>query len=170
MKDQMQGNHSFQAAVKSHLGGETLSRCYQCGTCASSCPVAKISPSFNPRELLKLVLLGEKKEVLTGDSVWLCCSCYNCQERCPQKVEIADVIYALRNLAFQKGHMPHIYSEFATALINEGRIVKTSQFTENKRADLGLPALPKTGVEALRKILSTTGFAKMPAETLEEEA
>ena len=165
----MPTTQDFQAEIKAHMGGETLSRCYQCGTCASSCPVAKISTGFNPREILKLSFLGEKNEVLKGDSMWLCCSCYNCQERCPQKVEIADVIYALRNLAFRQGHRPHIYSEFASALLNTGRIVKISQFTENKRADLGLPALPRTGAEPLRKILSYTGFEEMSTKTTEEE-
>ncbi len=148
----------FPASVTSRLGGETLNLCYQCGTCASSCPVAKKTPKFNPRELIKLSLLGATKEVLSGDSIWLCCSCYNCQERCPQKVEIADVIYAIRNLAFERGHVPNIYSEFASALVNEGRIVKVSQFVEAKRPQLGLPPLQPTGVAALRTILASTGF------------
>ena len=155
---------AFSDLVTSRLGGETITLCYQCGTCASSCPVAKIDPRFNPREVIKLSLLGAKDEVLSGDSIWLCCSCYNCQERCPQKIEIADVIYALRNIAFEKGYIPNIYSEFASAILNEGRIVKVSQFVENKRPALGLPPLQPTGVEALRKILSATGFDKLKKE------
>ena len=93
---------TFSDVVTNCLGGETLTSCYQCGTCASSCPVAKITPRFNPREVIKLSLLGEKEEVISGDAIWLCCSCYNCQERCPQKVEIADVMYALRNIALKE--------------------------------------------------------------------
>jgi heterodisulfide reductase subunit C len=156
---------SFSEAVTSRLGGETMTLCYQCGTCASSCPVAKITPRFNPREVIKLSLLGAQEEILSGDAIWLCCSCYNCQERCPQKVEIADVIYALRNMAIEKGHVPNIYSEFASALTSDGRIVKTSQFAENKRESLGLPPLQPVGVEAIRKILATTGFDKRQKET-----
>ena len=152
---------AFSNVVKSRLGGETLTLCYQCGTCASSCPVAKITPRFNPREVIKLSLSGEKNEVISGEAIWLCCSCFNCQERCPQKVEIADVIYALRNIALKKGYIPNIYSEFASALLNDGRIVKVSKFVENKRPILGLPPLQPTGVDALRKILSATGFDKL---------
>lgn len=155
---------SFSDAVTSRLGGQTMTLCYQCGTCASSCPVAKITPRFNPREVIKLSLLGAKEEILSGDSIWLCCSCYNCQERCPQKVEIADVIYALRNMAIAKGHVPNIYSEFAAALKSDGRIVKISQFAENKRNSFGLPPLQPVGVEAMRKILSATGFDKLQKE------
>ena len=137
-------------------------KCYQCGTCASSCPVAKIDPRFNPREVLKLSLLGERGEVVSGDAIWLCCSCYNCDERCPQRVAIPLAIYAMRNIAFKEGHIPNIYSEFASALINEGRIVKVSKFVENKRPTLGIPSLQPTGVDALKKILSATGFSKLP--------
>ncbi|KYH39395.1 MAG: heterodisulfide reductase [Candidatus Bathyarchaeota archaeon B26-2] len=151
----------FSKVVASRLGGETIALCYQCGTCASSCPVAKITPRFNPRKVIKLSLLGEKDEVISGDAIWLCCSCYNCQERCPQGVEIADVIYALRNIAFEEGYIPPIYSEFASALLKDGRIIKVSKFVEKKRSTLGLPPLKPTGVEALRKILSATGFDKL---------
>jgi heterodisulfide reductase subunit C len=157
-------NLAFSDVVTSHLGGETLTRCYQCGTCASSCPVAKITDRFNPREVIRLSLLGEKNEVISGDSIWLCCSCYNCQERCPQKVEIADVIYTLRNIALKEGYIPNIYSEFASALLGEGRIVNVSRFVENKRPTLGLPPLQPTGVASLRKILSATGFDKLQKE------
>lgn len=134
--------------------------CYQCGTCASSCPVARVTDRFNPREVIKLSLLGERDEILSGDSIWLCCSCYNCQERCPQKVEIADVFYALRNMALEEGYIPEIYSEFASAIFNDGRIAKVSKFIEKKRSEIGLPPLHPTGVDALRKILSVTGFEK----------
>jgi heterodisulfide reductase subunit C len=154
-------NLAFSDVVTSRIGGETMTLCYQCGTCASSCPVAKITPHFNPREVIKLSLLGEKAEVISGEAIWLCCSCYNCQERCPQKVEIADIVYALRNIAFKEGYIPDIYSEFASAILNDGRIVKVSAFVEKKRPTLGLPPLQPTGVDVLRKIFSATGFDKL---------
>jgi heterodisulfide reductase subunit C len=160
-KEERTTNLTFSDTITSRLGGETITSCYQCGTCASSCPVARITDKFNPRELIKLSLLGEKEEVLSGESIWLCCSCYNCQERCPQKVEIADVIYALRNIAFEKGYIPNLYSEFASAVRDDGRIAKISKFMEQKRSTIGLPPLQPTGVEALRKILSATGFDKL---------
>jgi heterodisulfide reductase subunit C len=153
-------NMSFSTEVANRHGGETLRACYQCGTCASSCPVARLDASFNPREIIKLSLLGEKEEVVSGDSIWLCTSCFNCQERCPQNVEIAEVIYALRNIAIEAGHSPNIYSDFGSALITEGRIVSISKFVEKKREDYGLPPLKPVGIEALNKILSVTGFIK----------
>ena len=152
---------AFSDVVASRLGGETITLCYQCGTCASSCPVAKITPRFNPRVVLKLSLIGERDEVISGDAIWLCCSCYNCDERCPQQVAVAEVMYALRNVAFEEGYIPSIYSQFASAILNDGRVVKVSKFVERKRPTLGLPPLQPTGVDALRKILSATGFDKL---------
>jgi heterodisulfide reductase subunit C len=160
-KEENTNDLAFSKEITSRLGGETVTLCYQCGTCASSCPVAKITEKFNPREVIKLSLWGEKQEILSGDAIWLCCSCYNCQERCPQKVEIADVIYALRNIAIKEGRIPNIYSEFADGLMSEGRIVPISKFLEKKRPDVGLPPLKPAGVDALRKILSATGFDKL---------
>ena len=154
-------NLTFSKEVTNQLGGETVTLCYQCGTCAASCPVAKITERFNPRELIKQTLLKEKQEILSSEAIWLCCSCYNCQERCPQKVEIAEVIYALRNLAIKEGKIPRIYKEFAAGLTNQGRIVPISKFVEKKRTDYGLPPLKPTGVEAIKKILSATGFNKL---------
>ena len=153
-------NLSFSDEVTCRHGGETLTACYQCGTCASSCPVARLDSSFNPREIIKLSLLGKKDEVLSGNAIWLCTSCFNCQERCPQDVEIADVIYALRNIALEAGNSPNIYADFASALIADGRIVAISKFVDKKREEYGLPALKPVGIEALNTILSATGFTK----------
>ncbi|MGB9777778.1 MAG: 4Fe-4S dicluster domain-containing protein [Candidatus Bathyarchaeales archaeon] len=161
MAEEKTSPKNFSKEITSRLGGETITYCYQCGTCASSCPVAKITEKFNPREVIRLALLGMRDEVLSGDAIWLCSSCYNCQERCPQKVEIADVIYALRNIAIQEGQIPNIYSEFAVGLMSEGRIVPISKFLEKKRPEYGLPPLKPAGVDAIRKILSATGFDKI---------
>lgn len=163
MATKKQGKHleSFSKEVTDKLGGETVRLCYQCGTCASSCPVAKVTERFNPREVIRLLLLGERQEILSGEAIWLCCSCYNCQERCPQKVEIADVFYALRNIAIKEGKMPNIYAEFAAGLMKEGRIVPISKFLERKRGEIGLPPLKPAGVDAANKILSATGFDKL---------
>jgi heterodisulfide reductase subunit C len=151
----------FTKEITSRMGGETITYCYQCGTCASSCPVAKTTERYNPRQIIRLALLGLRQDVIAGDAIWLCASCYQCQERCPQKVEIADVIYALRNIAIREGNIPNIYAEFAAGITSEGRIVPISKFLEKKRADYGLPPLKPTGVEAVKKILSATGFDKI---------
>jgi heterodisulfide reductase subunit C len=161
-------NLLFPEEIKGRHGGETLLSCYQCGTCASSCPIARIDSRFNPREVIKLALLGERNEVISGESIWLCTSCFNCQERCPQNVEIAELIYALRNIAVDDGFSPNIYADFGSALMTEGRIVSISKFVEKKREEYGLPALKSVALEDLNKILVETDFTK-PEKTEESK-
>ncbi len=150
----------FYEEVTSRLGGETLTKCYQCGTCASSCPVAKTTTRFNPRVVIKNAVWGDRERIVARDTIWLCCSCYNCQERCPQGVEIADVFYALRNIALRDGYAPKAFVEMATNFASEGRVVPASAFTVKSRENLKLPPLKSTGVEALSKILTATAFDK----------
>ncbi len=154
-------NSQFYKEITSKLGGETLTKCYQCGTCASSCPVARITTRYNPRLVIKKILLGSRAEIIAGDSIWLCSSCYNCQERCPQGVEIAELIYALRNVAVKEGHVPLAFIEMASNLMTAGRVVPVSSFLLRKRETFGLPPLKDTGVKALNKILAGTSFNKI---------
>jgi heterodisulfide reductase subunit C len=142
------------------LGGETLTLCYQCGTCASSCPVARLTKRFNPRTILKDAILGNKEKVLNEGSIWLCTSCFNCQERCPQEIEIADIIYALRNMALKEKRVPQAFIEMASNLAESGRVVPIASFTIRRRARSGLPPLMEVDVEALSKIISATDFKK----------
>jgi len=151
----------FFQEVRSRLGGETLTKCYQCGTCASSCPVARITARFNPRVVIKNALAGEREHVVVDEPIWLCCSCYNCQERCPQGVEIAELIFALRNIALREGHSPKAFVEMSSNFVTEGRVVPISSFTVKRREALGLPPLKDTGIEALNKILAATSFSRI---------
>ena len=150
----------FYREVTARLGGETLTKCYQCGTCASSCPVARITTRFNPRVVIKNAIAGKRQHIVVDEPIWLCCSCYNCQERCPQGVAIAEVIFAFRNIALSEGHTPKAFVEMAANLMAEGRVVPVSAFTAKRREPLGLPPLKDTGIESLNKILSATSFSK----------
>ena len=52
-----------------------------------------------------MVLLGMRKEVLSSSLPWLCSQCYTCQAHCPQNVNFADVMKALRNMAVREGYV-----------------------------------------------------------------
>ena len=151
---------TFFADVLSQLGGETLTLCYQCGTCASSCPVARLTKRFNPRTIIKNAILGNREQILRDGSIWLCCSCFNCQERCPQEIEIADLIYALRNMALKEGYAPKAFLDMASSLMDDGRIASITNFTIKRREKVGLPPIGSSGVEPLNKILLATEFSR----------
>ena len=92
---------AFCDEVASQPGGEHIRRCFACGTCAAGCPVTEIDPGYNPRKIIREVLFGMRKEVLSSPMIWYCLVCYRCYARCPQKVNFTDVMRALRYLAIK---------------------------------------------------------------------
>ena len=92
---------NFCEEVASKPGGENIKRCFACGTCAAGCPITEINEEYNCRRLVRQILLGMRKEVLSSPIIWLCLVCYRCYARCPQKVNFADVMRVLRYLAIK---------------------------------------------------------------------
>jgi heterodisulfide reductase subunit C len=95
----------FKYEVAEEPGGENIMLCFACGLCTASCPVADIDPEYNPRNIIRMVLLGMRKEVLSSNFPWLCTQCYTCQAHCPQNVKFSDVTKALRSMAVQEGYV-----------------------------------------------------------------
>ena len=96
----------FKYEVAAHAGAENFKRCFACGTCTATCPVAEVNEDYDPRKIIRMALLGMRKEVLSSDIIWMCVRCYNCYARCPQNVKFADVMTVLREMAVQEGHVP----------------------------------------------------------------
>jgi len=94
----------FKYDIAAEPGGENIKVCFACGLCTASCPVSDIDPAYNPRKIIRQVLLGMRKEVLSSNIPWLCSQCYTCTAHCPQNVDFADVMKALRNMAVKEGY------------------------------------------------------------------
>ena len=92
---------SFCDEVAAQPGGENIRRCFACGTCAAGCPITEVDPDYNPRKIIRQILFGMRKEVLSSPGIWYCLVCYRCYARCPQKVNFTDVMRALRYLAIK---------------------------------------------------------------------
>lgn len=95
----------FKYEVAEEPGGENIKVCFACGLCTAGCPVSEIDPEYNPRKIIRMVLLGMRKEVLSSNVIWLCSLCYTCQAHCPQNVNFADVMKALRSMAVREGYV-----------------------------------------------------------------
>ena len=96
---------SFKEEVAAQQGGENLKRCFACGSCTLSCPVAEVEESYSPRRIIHMILLGLKEEVLSSKVIWYCLSCYRCQVRCPQEVKYPEIMRVLRKLAVEQGYV-----------------------------------------------------------------
>ena len=81
--------------------GENAYLCYQCLKCTSGCPLAEHF-DLNPNQVMRSVQLGDAS-VLESKAIWLCASCETCTTRCPQGIDIAAVMDALRIEARRRG-------------------------------------------------------------------
>lgn len=99
-------DQKFKYEIASRPGAENFKRCFTCGTCTASCPVAEVNEDYDPRKLIRMALLGMRKDVLGSDIIWMCQRCYVCYARCPQNVKFADVMSVLRDMAVEEGFVP----------------------------------------------------------------
>jgi len=79
-----------------------LSACYQCRKCSIGCPVANEIES-PPSEIIRRLQLGAGDELLQTALIWTCLSCETCYARCPNEINFAAVIDALKSIAVEKG-------------------------------------------------------------------
>jgi heterodisulfide reductase subunit C len=128
-----------------------LRACFTCLTCASSCPVAQVESRFNPIRIIRMALLGLKEDVIGNPELWLCSSCYTCQERCPNDVRITDFLVLMKNLAVQEGKAPHGIKAQKDLVLTHGRIYPLDDFDNKKRQKIDLPKLP-TSCEVLKEL------------------
>ena len=80
------------------LSEQTVQLCYHCHKCTAGCPVAD-EMTYGPDRILRLVQFGERQRLLTSHDIWLCASCETCGTRCPNEIDIARVMDALRQMA-----------------------------------------------------------------------
>ena len=125
----------FYRTIQSYPGGESVHRCWQCGSCTNSCTVYAINTDFNPRYWIYLVNIGLKEELLKDkDIIWQCVSCNKCTNICPKDVRPEGVMKALQHWLEDEGHVPQSSStlfdeEFTRQCLERGRIEDTEVIT-----------------------------------------
>ena len=144
MIDSRELDPNFRDEVAAEMGGANISRCFACGTCTAGCPVREIDEKYNPRKIIRMILLGMRKEVLESEFIWLCSTCYTCYDRCTQGVHITSIMNALKNIAAREGIVHPSFKEQARLVACQGRLYEVEDFDNKKREKIGLPPLKKT--------------------------
>jgi heterodisulfide reductase subunit C len=92
---------NFAEQVKEASGTE-INRCYQCLTCSLGCPSA-FAMDYLPHQLVRMVQMGLREQVLTSSTIWVCADCQACATRCPHEVDIVRIMDALREISLREG-------------------------------------------------------------------
>jgi len=82
-------------------------RCFQCGSCTATCPLAERG-ELNVRQLIRL---GAFRDSPAGDGaalpgLWSCTTCAQCTVGCPRGVDVVEVIRHLRARGWRRNEVP----------------------------------------------------------------
>ncbi|MFC2005177.1 4Fe-4S dicluster domain-containing protein [Chloroflexota bacterium] len=91
----------FSEQVREESGTE-INRCYQCLTCSLGCPSA-FAMDYLPHQIVRMVQLGLREQVLTSASIWLCADCEACATRCPNEIDLMKMMDVLREISLHEG-------------------------------------------------------------------
>lgn len=136
----------------------------QCGVCSGSCPSGRHT-SLNIRKIVRNAT--KNTDVLRDEQLWMCTTCYNCQERCPRNIDIVDSVLAIRTLAVREGIMLEEHRNVGKLLVEYGHAVPIDENNKVKRTKLGLEELPETvhkypdGLEEVKTLLKSCGFEEL---------
>lgn len=83
----------------------TFSYCFSCRNCTSVCPVVcsfdkpEEALGLLPHQIMRCLGLGLIEMASGASMIWDCLTCYECQESCPQNVNVTDLFFQLKNIA-----------------------------------------------------------------------
>ena len=123
---------------------QLLNVCYQCGTCASSCAAGLVNPDKNIRKLVQNLLNSENEfDPAKNDLMWLCTTCYQCEDRCPEGIPLTTLLIQLKNIAVEQGVIPPALRKEIETLTAHSFTYPPAKSIVSRRRRLMLPELPR---------------------------
>jgi len=135
---------NFVREVMKMNGGEKILECIQCGSCAGGCP-ARFAMDYSPMQLIKMITLGMKTEVMSSSTIWLCSTCHTCVTRCPREVDFPSLAMSLRNSAMNLWKVKNTNKKF-----HESYYDIVCKYGRNYEPELLFNVLDKTNFNELR--------------------
>lgn len=82
--------------------GTDINCCLHCQSCGGGCPVSD-AMTYRPNGIIRLFQMGFIQEALESSDIWFCIGCNTCSMACPQAIDIASMMDAVREMAIQGG-------------------------------------------------------------------
>ena len=98
-------------------GGDTMKKCFQCGTCSSVCPLAADQKPF-PRKEMIWAQWGMKDRLIADPDVLLCHQCGDCSAYCPRGAKPGEVLGAIRAYVYTHYGFPQGLARLTTSVKN----------------------------------------------------
>jgi heterodisulfide reductase subunit C len=150
----------FSDEIIKMRGDKKILDCIQCGVCSGSCPV-DFAMDYSPMQIIRMAQLGIKETIFSSNTIWICATCYCCSDRCPQGIDVGDMMTTLRNLAIKNGHIRTLFETMGSTIIKFGRIWDKPEFINELRIDVGLDPITTITPEELAKLIQHTNVKKL---------
>ncbi|ACD90268.1 MAG: 4Fe-4S dicluster domain-containing protein [Chlorobium limicola] len=161
-------NDAFRLQISQHTGND-YNCCYQCGKCTAGCPAGGFMDN-PPTKIMRLVQAGYLEEAMRSNALWYCVGCQTCTSRCPQNMDIAATMDALRELAIKTGIVSEdrskkLVTAFHTSFLNNirkhGRLQELSLVNSYKLRTRTFLQDASSGIKMIRegKINPLTSFS-----------
>lgn len=179
----LEKNRAFVDEVIEESGTD-IRQCYQCAKCSGGCP-GTFAMDYLPNQIIRMLMLGMKEEVLKSKTIWVCMSCNTCTTRCIRDIDVAQVMDTLRKEAIKYGYTEHAKNVIACnntflwtvgswgRLFDAGMLLVYNVKTKNYMKDIqfGLPMMMKglmSPVPIPHKIKGTKEIKKIFQKTKQE--
>jgi heterodisulfide reductase subunit C len=96
---------------------------------------------FNPRRVIEMILQDEIGTLIKDYKIWLCTACHTCSERCPQAIEVSEMMVQLKNAAARMGNIPENEAKVGREILKTGWAQSPGKKILQIRQELELPEM-----------------------------
>ncbi len=110
--------------------------------------------------MIEKILLGQKEmlEDNCDSNIWLCSTCQQCVEQCPQKIELTEIFVSIKNECFEKGNSPEGFRLQAKMIFDHGMSIPYTAPILKRREQLGLSEIKFADNKEIQLLLKEVGL------------
>ena len=148
-----------------------LEKCLQCGKCTAQCPAAKLS-SYNPRQIIRDIRMGNIEKVISSQELWLCFFCSGCYASCPRDINFPFAVAMLRYAALARnygwGEVKRIKDPYAQDYYETGLSVSIKERNPGVQKEIGKHSGTDGRMQTIRKKIGLDPVRKVSEKALSE--